>query len=186
MTGAILKADGSPAAGAVVRRSRDFRRRPTPFEGHEYPSSVTADEQGRLAMPGIPCRGCTLVAVSADDTEAAALRCLPMEQHEVEFRLAPPGSVVGVAYDADGEPVVDMKVYLSGGSVDLVPPGVPFKISSSMKTDEKGRYRFEGLVAGLEYHIGYVQPGTNIHERSASFTAEGGDMPHVVDIYLEE
>lgn len=171
-----------PGAGAVVRCNRS---RTPPFEGHEYPSSVTADAQGHFAMPGTPSRACILIAISADDTEAAALRCLPMEQPEVEFRLAPPGSVVGVAYDADGKPVAGMKLGCHPVGFNL-PPGGRFRTDFSTRTDERGRYRIEGLIAGFRYSLQYLPPGTSSFKHTKYFTPEGGEMPHVMDIYLEQ
>ena len=56
-----------------------------------------------------------------------------------------------------------------------------------MKTDEQGRYRLDGLIAGMEYRLSYKRPDTGSWRYAEeSFTAEGGDMPHVVDIYLEQ
>ena len=182
--GNVLDAAGAPAAGATIYRSN---MPVPPFKGHEYPSSVTADAQGRFAMPGLPGpMGVTLVAISAGGGAAVGLRCVPREQPEVELRLAPPGSVTGVVYGRDGGPVANLKVYLSGyGSISL-PPGGAFRTSGSTKTDQHGRYRFDGLVAGLEYTIGYMAPGSDLHCSTDPFTAEGGAAPTVCDIHLGE
>ncbi len=189
VTGTILDAAGNPAAGAVVR-CRAYSHQPPLFEGHNYPESVKANAQGRFTMPGLPNREATFVAVSTDDTEAAVLRCVPTEQPEVEIRLAPPASVAGTAYGADGEPVADIVIKLKSDVDFNLPRRGRFKTQDSLshdtRTDAQGRYRIDALIVGVGYSMQYGLPRTSHREDMEPFTAEGGEMPHVVDIHLEE
>ncbi len=188
-TGVVFDAAGNPAARAPVR-CRQYWQGPPLFEGHNYPDVVRADAEGRFTMPGLPNREATLVAVSADDTEAAVLRCVPTEQPEVEFHLSPPASVAGTAYDADGEPVADIVIKIKSDVHFNLSHSGRFKTQTSRsydtKTDQHGCYRIDGLIVGVGYSMQYGLPRTSHREDMEPFTAEGGEMPHVVDIYLEE
>jgi protocatechuate 3,4-dioxygenase beta subunit len=189
VTGVVFDAAGIPAAGAVVR-CRQYWHGPPLFEGHNYPDVVRADAEGRFTMPGLPNREATLVAVSADDTQAAVLRCVPTEQPEVEFHLSPPASVAGTAYDADGEPVADIVIKIKSDVHFKLPRGGRFKTQDSLshdtRTDAQGRYRIDALIVGVGYSLQYGLPRTSHREDMEPFIANGGETPHVVDIYLEQ
>jgi protocatechuate 3,4-dioxygenase beta subunit len=62
------------------------------------------------------------------------------KKEELKFRLAPLGSISGRVVDADGEPVESGSVTIDSG------PGSPPLIRDS--TDDKGRFRLDGLKPG--------------------------------------
>ena len=134
---------GKPIANAIVRCSFDINR------------ISTSDENGFAVFEGLPPHRQSSFNFSAD-SYASENRKFSIQnlgsRCEVDIRLRPGGSVIGVVKDTNGLPIENASV--------------GFRIDSSIyqdpvamvKTDVHGRYTLSGLPFGktLEVHAGKI------------------------------
>jgi protocatechuate 3,4-dioxygenase beta subunit len=141
-----------PAPGIVVGLRKTIGSAPIlePFQ------KATTDQEGNYRItnvtPGtydvIPA---ALAYVVADGNNLRGKNVVVGEDEEVEdinFSLVRGGVITGKVTDADGRPVIQQQVYLYRTTdFSQQPPRQVFPANST-QTDDRGIYRFFGLVAG--------------------------------------
>ncbi len=186
LSGVVIDEQREVVAGATLVRKWQGSTR---SESERERATTVTDNQGRFTLTRLKAKGAvTVMAVSPDGRRAVALKCDPDVEVEVILQLQEPGVLVGVVYGADGKPAAGVEVGVSsvGGSFPLrEQAGAPLKFWASVKTDERGRWRLEGLVPGLAYDCQHKPPGPGGSQRVKRFVAEGGEMPMVLDIYRQ-
>jgi hypothetical protein len=94
------------------------------------------------------------------------------EKAPITVRLAPWGTVSGRLLDGEGRPIQDVMLWFT--DVPVTKPGEPrdihagiyivdrsaYKPSPHPRTDAKGRFRVEGLIPGLKYHLALSESDT--------------------------
>jgi len=99
--------------------------------------------------------------------------------------LQVPGVVQGVAYDPEGRAKAGADVTLVARELGLYEKEIRgLTLWAHTKTDERGRWRFEGLVPGLAYGL-YAEAARARGSASEKFTAEPGPDPQVLDLYMQ-
>ncbi len=158
LPGTILDPEGKPLAGVRVHNlnPRHFwSARPL-----ETPSfTLTAvDPQGRR----------TLVFLHEDKRLAKVIELQGAGPNPLMVRLEPAGTVTGRLVDADGVPRAGVRflVFFEKKDDGSVARHFPERVT----TDREGRFRVEGLAAGLRYQI--IEAGKSANE-SAAVVATG-------------
>jgi hypothetical protein len=119
ITGIVRRADGSPAAGALIAAS-----------GH----AVESGEDGTFALEGVSPTAVTIVS-SSGDLRAATL--VKRDASRVELRLSPAAHLSGSVIDAiTRKPIPRAQIQLSG------------KGERRWRTDRRGRFELTGLAPG--------------------------------------
>jgi hypothetical protein len=167
-----------PVAGAKVICNASLTGRPI---------EVTTDDLGRFELTRLKARGDVgVIAVAADGRSAWGMMCDPDLPFEPLFALEPLGVVQGVVYDAEGRPKAGARVAVFSSDLELGSGGPEeLKTYDRAETDQRGRYRFEGLVPGLEYCVQAVDGAAGIHGETEPFVAPGGEEGIVLDIYMQ-
>jgi protocatechuate 3,4-dioxygenase beta subunit len=162
LRGRVLDSSGAPAAGARVRF--------WPFYSnlHTVEREIKCDEQGRFLLKGMG--NTTLRAADSDDEPYGiavrhaghALQVVqPVEPTRqggafVEIRLSPERVLAGEVLDAAGAPLAGVDVWIEGDRE--MSTGSTYSRRSTWEycndiadaeTDERGRFRFDGLYDGL-------------------------------------
>lgn len=156
-----LSIDTCTAKGTVV----DARMQPVPHAfvfatgaGH----SVRADETGRFVLRHIPqpiAGERVLVAACHPTRPLFGIQERPAHSGTKSLiRLRPPESREGILFDADGQPRPDIRMiaYAAG---EPYHPILRARLSGMGRTtyfhtDADGRWRIDGLIAGVNYGIG--------------------------------
>jgi hypothetical protein len=157
--GKLVGPDDKPVAGALAAALRD----------DEFLSSsqqLPTDEFTALGLE--PGRPRLLCFAHWEKKLAGSVAVRGGEPGRVTVRLQPWAEVSGRLLDADGKPVRDATLWFT--EIPVRKPGRPmaldtglhvvdrsaYKPSRDPRTDGEGRFRVEGLVPGLKYHLAYV------------------------------
>jgi hypothetical protein len=173
----LLRPDGKPAAGAVLR-VMGVERELAP---------LTADDRGRVRVEGLTAgEPAFFLATSAGNRLKAFVPILvvPEGTQRLEVRLYPPGVVRGEIVDELGQPVQGLAVRLSGWEWLEEP-----ELAGEAVTDELGRFGMSGLVPGAYYSVEANQGSDKDPARtwrSHPFTVLGWDGWYDVGILLPE
>lgn len=148
--GQILDSEGRPIAGASLRAWVDRAA----VIGHDFdtrdggPNSfilaARTDDQGRFSIPGVPLSKLPVnLEVSHPDHLSASLKHLAPTSGDTPLviRMKPGAEVGGIVVDEQGRGVF-------GAWVELRRPSGGPGITSSIHTDDKGRYRFRNVAPG--------------------------------------
>ena len=98
----------------------------------------------------------TLVFYHKEKNLGFFLKELPADQREpLTIKLQPCGSATGRVVDADGKPVADrfLELYQTPAVDGRVAALLPNRMVEFTKTDRDGRFRANGLVPGVRYHL---------------------------------
>ena len=195
LSGVVVDEQQQPVARAEVMSVRRVLRagmQGVDGSGFKCDARATTDAQGRFELTGLSASGMVrLLAVTPDRERAFLLPCDPDLDVEPVLALRKPGVVMGVVYDAEGEPQADVNVRLhtviSYPHGDGVLVGMIGGLPMEAKTDERGRWRFEGLMPGTSCRVQAEDPARGISGDTGPYflEIEGGDAPTVVDIYME-
>ncbi len=195
LSGVVVDEQQQPVAGAEVMSVRRMLRAGMEGingSGFECDARTTTDAQGRFELTGLSASGMVrLLAVTPDRERAFLLPCDPDADVEPVLSLQKPGVVMGVVYDAEGEPQADVKVRLhtviSYPHGDGVLVGTIGGLPMEAKTDERGRWRFEGLIPGMSCRVQAQDPAGDLSGDTGPYflEIEGGDAPTVADIYMD-
>jgi hypothetical protein len=141
LTGTVRGPDGKPLAGARVLGLKDM--------GYwEHAPLATAD----FRLLGLRADKPRTVIFLHEGKKLAGFREVrPDEKGPVEVRLQPWGVITGRLLDADGRPWTGVRLifFRSGGSL----PG------RGIRPDHEGKFRLEGLAAGLKYSLDVLDKG---------------------------
>jgi protocatechuate 3,4-dioxygenase beta subunit len=124
-----------------------------------------------------PRRGHELLFITKDRKLGAFLTLKGAIKEPLTVRLEPCGSVSGRLLDQDGEPVANAVVRLDvTAPYDSGPPKV--------KTDSKGRFRFEGIVPGQSHQARFGPPpfGQYLYK---PFTLKPGENKDLGDVEVK-
>ena len=150
VTGVVLQADGTPAAGATVRC---WINGVSKWHNWSPPPTTTADQKGRLAFQVIPGAAYRLSAnLGKRSTKSAEVHLVGRKarDHDITLRFAGAYSVRGLLLDGSGKPIGGSRVY-----VRPVPPGKAVRESrsgGSAKTSADGRFEVL-LTDGGRYYV---------------------------------
>ncbi len=146
----VLGPGGPPVEGAVVRfipPSVGFGIYPTRSE-FNYPDQRT-DASGAFSYTGLPPGKYTLVAEKGQVRTLEAVDVIVPYGQDPEpatIVLKEGGSIFGVVYDRDREPVGSESL-----TIQIQRPNADGWDTGRTTTDSTGNYRFEGLPAGSHY-----------------------------------
>ncbi|MGI5817574.1 MAG: carboxypeptidase regulatory-like domain-containing protein [Armatimonadota bacterium] len=148
--GTVIDAQGEPVEGALLFCADSFDGRPIETE---------TDGAGRFELTGIAVSEETVVVIAAtpDGSAAWAEFVDPAVAYEPTVELSAPGTIVATFVGADGRPVPDVEVRISGQRV-RAPSSLPGGLTTQVQellTDEDGRVRIERLVPGVEYLLSW-------------------------------
>jgi protocatechuate 3,4-dioxygenase beta subunit len=121
-----------------------------------HAATTTADAKGRFAAVDLAPATYHLRAQRNGYLEAVSRVRIEAGQSltGLNLKLVPSGAISGTVRDSDGEPLEDAHVILARRTARYGKPRVEGE--DSVDTDDRGEYRFRGLVAG-HYYIG-VEP----------------------------
>lgn len=71
----------------------------------------------------------------------------------INFVLAPAGSLSGVVHDAQGKPLAEKRIGITG---EVLPPSS--SVIAEKKTDAQGRFEFKDVPTGYDFKL-YVDDG---------------------------
>jgi hypothetical protein len=179
VSGSVVDGEGRPVAGAVVAWGE---------------SSARTDDHGRFTLSGLPLRGSVfLTAVHPTQELFAGQRAEPGHGEGPPLVLQPLGNLQGQVVNAEGKPLsgVNLTIVPEGGTT-MFSAGLPELLAQLRQaagrprlvattngrvepggvTDEAGRWRLEGLIAGAFYtvRVQYAFPG-------AAFFSDGAYPP---------
>jgi len=177
LRGTVVDENEQPVAGAMVIC-------PSTIEG--APITVKTNEEGRFELRGLEAHGdLGVVAIAPDGSGAFGMPCDPDLPFDPIFTLEPPGAVQGVLYDAAGRPRAGLTVKLNTREFRL-PRRVLGDLTdqAEAKSDERGGWRFDHLIPGLQYRLEAYDRVTKT-DGLEEFIAGGGEMPVVLDIYMQ-
>lgn len=157
--GIVIDEDGEPAEGVLVICGDTLS-----YERAED----TTDAEGRFELPEIAVSEemVTVIAAMPDGSAAWAEPADPQVAYEPTIQLGKPGTVVATIVGADGRPVPDVGVRISGENVRVPSPqSLPGELKTygeDLRTDAEGQVRVENLIPGVTYHLSWcVNPDTN-------------------------
>ena len=176
----IDAATGRPIAGAVVRI---------------LPSGPDSDER-RPVVAGADGRfltrrrldEATLIATAPDGSRAAMMALKPGAK-DLSVALAPAAIASGRVVDRSGRPAARASIYvrssLAGATWTSYGPAADSSIVTLTRTDDDGRFRFDGLIPGAQSEVRALVegPGRVEHRTVKSFTVAApgpidlGDLP---------
>jgi RNA polymerase sigma factor (sigma-70 family) len=134
LKGSIVGPDGKPAAGISAH-------------GLTYRGSETL-KTGSFTIQGInPRRSRQIIFQDKEKRLGACLVLKGDESQPLVIKLQPCGSVTGRIIDKDGQPVAGMDITIQNSSLSNPQPIL------HITTDNDGRFRAEGLVAGAKYRV---------------------------------
>lgn len=186
LAGRVVDAAGAPVAGATVTA---WPRAVPPWGTEEYePPSAETLEDGRFRIEAVP-DGSAMLIVEAPDRPFFALRgieipCPTAEGHAVgTLRLPPGGELSGRVVDGEGRPLAGATVEVPGISQrpGWLPKRYFWNAHATVRTDERGRFRFPGLAVGSRFSLqllldGFVQRSSDELEVRAG----GTELPDLV------
>jgi len=182
VSGVVTGVDGAPVDAQV------FSRDTTTLQH----ASVPTDGEGGFTLTGLRCRDTvTLVAHTDDGKLACGMVCDPDPDLAlaVDLVVEPGGIIEGIVYAADGKP--SPKATVEASSMHFAwPAELPAGLVGRhiVTADERGYWRIEGLVPGLEYrvnsHDGSAQSLGRSFGRADNFIALPGPAPVPIDMYL--
>ena len=181
LSGVVLR-DGEPEAEAWVLAAA---------KGLDEPLLERSDEQGRFEFAGLPPVGEVTVIALDERMQVAAGALLEGDvAAPLALDLKPLASVEGTVIGADGRPVEGARVSLSVPGATTSGAGAgPGVISTVAQADAQGRWRVDGLIAGLEYRIALAEslddgPFRAVPGTDTTIRPDGEAEPFVVDIDL--
>jgi hypothetical protein len=106
-------------------------------------------------------------------------------------RLEPPGTVTGRVVDTTGRPLAGVMIYLWNQNA-LLNKNLPLAALSSeltypwsgriKKTDADGKFRLEGLLPAVKYHLYASGKARAVQLTTAGVSAESGQVKHLGDL----
>jgi protocatechuate 3,4-dioxygenase beta subunit len=147
VAGIVLDPNGSPVAGAQVKRARgDGQDFGDSMDGSMEPRDVVSDAKGAFVLEGLASGTCHLVASAhgfAPSAPAAVDLAAANRKEGVELRLRRPGRLTGEAFDSKGAHAVGRMV--TAGTMDDSEP-------RNARVDAQGLFEIEDLAPGT-YHV---------------------------------
>lgn len=144
IAGRVIQADGSPAAGAIVRIApRENAFRPVPRQ-------TAAATDGGFRMAGLPRQSVYLVAFGGDASSETIEVDLTAtsERRDLVVKLGVEGVIAGFVVDAKGQPVDGAQVAAYPPLGDDVIETARLRTAAVALTDGGGAFRLVGLPDG--------------------------------------
>ncbi|MEA3401948.1 MAG: M56 family metallopeptidase [Armatimonadota bacterium] len=193
--GRVIDSHQQPVAGAQVislRRMLQPTMQGIDGSGFEWGSRTETNQEGRFELTGVSPAGMVrLLAITADRRRACVVGCNPDLDPEPTLTVRRPGTLMGVVYGPDGEPRAGLTVSLHAvvrcqwedGTITGGLGGLPLRT----RTDERGRWRFEGLIPGASCRVQAADPTGGLSGTTGAeyLEIDGGDLPAVADIYMQ-
>jgi protocatechuate 3,4-dioxygenase beta subunit len=144
IAGRVVRADGAPAAGAIVRIA--------PHENafRPVPRQTAAGADGGFRMAGLPRQPVYLVAFGDDassETIEVDLTATP-ERRDLVVKLGIEGVIAGMVVDAKGQPVEGAQVAAYPPLGDAALETARLRTAAVALTDGGGAFRLTGLPDG--------------------------------------
>jgi RNA polymerase sigma factor (sigma-70 family) len=167
LKGKVLGPDGEPLTGVKVCGLRTYgghgQWEHNPLEAPEFVVTGLEKEKTRL-----------LQFVHFEKKLAGSLVVKGDDKGPVTVKLAAAGTLTGRLVSPDGEPLKDGQLLALRGPIgepDVVEenPSVA-SLPSNISPDKDGKFRIQGVIPGLTYHLGYIK-GNYLHRLGGA--AEG-------------
>jgi RNA polymerase sigma factor (sigma-70 family) len=176
ITGTVLDPDGKPLAGAFMCGMKAYA-----YTYWDHKPLPGAEFTAYGIQPGKPRR---LLFVHQDKRLAGELLVRGDEQGPLTVKLGPWGTLTGRLLTRDGAPIArgDLR-FLIGDNRDDVNVGT--HPTRSFTTDKDGKFRIEGLVPGLKYHLTAMDGFKVLNELAKGVTVKAGETKDLGDVALK-
>lgn len=185
LRGKVLDPDGQPLAGAIVNGGR------MEFRTWAHSPLPTATFTVNAYDPSKPRR---LTFIHNRRRLAGSLPVAGDDPGELTVRLQPWGVITGRVVDAEGRAREGVTLISDRGgrppreseapTTGVLPPG-------RFRTDDDGRFRIQGLVPGLQYHLGAMEWNAKLGGQTFTgyvvrdLSLEPGQTRQLGDVQLE-
>ncbi|HVK09851.1 MAG TPA: carboxypeptidase-like regulatory domain-containing protein, partial [Gemmataceae bacterium] len=148
--GRVLDPYGKPLAGCLVRGLKSSK---TVFGLWEREPMKSAEFEARDIGSGKPR---AVAFIHKERKLAGTVRVNGGEKEAVEVRLAPWATLRGRLVDADGKPMVDVRLGFVQSLEDPDPVGAGDLPGRDAKTDADGRFTLSGFAPGVRYSLAAI------------------------------
>jgi RNA polymerase sigma factor (sigma-70 family) len=171
--GNVLGPDGKPLAGAVVCGVKSYAF--TYWEGEPLKTAEFAAFGFKDGRPRC------LLFLHQEKKLAGSLLVNGEEKEPLRVRLEPWATVAGRLVTPDGLPDTDAELRFGmGDRFDDVTVGS--HPTRGFRPDKEGKFRIEGLVPGLKYHLQIVKRGRIVGFVFKDFTIKSGETKELGDV----
>jgi hypothetical protein len=162
--GILVGPDGKPLSGVTVLDLKLVWSNPRPLPGPDFTATVLD--------PGGSRR---IYFLHREKRLGAAVLVRGDTKEPLTVRLRPCGSVAGRLLDAKGRPRAGVDIYGQSEDKRMSVSGRWWGLYVSGRTDKEGRFRIEGLIPGVTYHVG-IGAGQQIFTLTAGEVKDVGDL----------